>query len=287
MINWDNFKCRCSAIAKLLTTGREGQQITEKQHATLKDLEKRPALSIKQAEEVARLQTLLANKDKVVFGDTAIDYLMEHYAWETQGAVSVLKELELEQTKKGNLAEQDAINLLSIVEGVVYRKYEGERITNEYLSGLPDVFKGADIMAAEKITDIKNSFDYPIFLKQLNKPLENGYEFQLKGYCDITGAPEAEVARCLVSMPEIMQLDFRRRLSYQWGYVSDESPEFLKRWGKMHRSMNFDHISCYLRVNRIKVEPFTDFERERVYDRVKQARDWLWKFEENYNKLNQ
>ena len=40
-INWDSFKCRCSAINKLLTNGAAGRQITENQSVELKKLEEK------------------------------------------------------------------------------------------------------------------------------------------------------------------------------------------------------------------------------------------------------
>lgn len=42
--------------------------------------------------------------------------------------------------------------------------------------------------------------------------------------------------------------------------------------------MLFDHMHPNLRVSKIKIEPFTEIEKQKVYDRVKYCRDFLNKF---------
>lgn len=284
-INWQEFRCRCSAISKLLTNGKEGQQITEKQLEELKKLEDKETRTVKQEEEMSRLQALKANSGKVVLGITCIEYMMEVYAWETQGMVSVSKEsLDAMQVKKGKQGELEAGVLMSLVDGVFYKRHK-DRIYNDYLSGEIDFYVGESVYEATNITDIKNAFDYPGFLKKLNNGLENGQRDQMAGYGDITGAKNLYIANCLISFTPDMITDMEYKILRKVNAATIESPEFLELWPKIKKSMIFDKIPPAQRVSKIKVEPFTEFERQKVYDRVKYCRDWLCKFHEEREKL--
>lgn len=284
-INWDSFKCRCSAINKLLTNGAAGRQITENQSVELKKLEEKEKRTPVQEAEMLRLQQLKANSGKVVLGDTAIEYLMEVYAMETEGMISLNREsLDVMPIRKGKIGEKEAGLLLSVVDGEMYQSHK-ERIFNDYLSGEIDFYLGGSIYAAKNITDIKNSFDYPTYLKKLHTGLENGQTEQLQGYGDISTSQELYIANCLVSFTPDMIEDMKWKIMRKTGAVTEESPDFKELWATFQKSMLFDHMNPNLRVNKIKIEPFTDFERQRIYDRVKYSRDFLHKFHEERKKV--
>lgn len=289
-MNWNNFKCRCSGIHKIMANSRNNPQLTEKQAEELRVLEKKwskdGSLAEPKALRVLELREKRDNASKIVLSDTCIEYLTEIYAFEKWGMVSVKKEMEeIDYIEKGKMVEEDCITLLSIIDGALYEKND-QRVENEYLSGEPDVFVGAEIMKAERLTDIKASFDLPSFLKKIHKGLENGWEEQVQGYGDITGAADLSISHCLVSMPLIMQGDFKKRLFYKGNWVTEESPGFQNEWKLIEHSMNFDIIPQEQRVYKIKVEPFSQFQRQQVYDRVKVCRDWLCNFDEMVSKMN-
>jgi hypothetical protein len=210
---------------------------------------------------------------------------MEHYSWVTQGMVSITKEMDIEQFQKGRMVETESILLLSIVDETIYEKNE-ERIYNDFLSGIPDVYLGPQIMEATKIIDTKSTWDYPGFLKKINTPVDTANKVQIQGYCDISGASEGFVADCLVNMPQSIVNDYKRRLMYKMDCVTDQDPIYLKALEVLMNSMHFEKIPRPQRVFKKKVEPFTDYERQKVYDKVKICRDWLEIFHEMYIKLN-
>jgi hypothetical protein len=286
IINWDEFKCRCSGIHKILANSRSNPVLTENQRIRLSELENKDSLTSKQTQELAELLVKKENSTKVILSDTCIEYLMEVYAWVTKRKKPIKDFFEIQQMKKGKLAEADSISLLSIIDGIIYNKYEGDRIQNDFLSGLPDVFSGEEIMSADAITDLKNCFDYPVFLKKINNGLDNGNEEQVQGYCDITGSKKGWVAFALVDMPETMRQDIKRKMFYDGNYVTEESPEFLEKWAEAEHSMIFGDIPMHQRVYKIPIEPFSEIKRQTVYDRVKVCREWLWTFDEVYKKLN-
>lgn len=284
-INFDNFKVRCSAIKKILSDNQSNPTITEKQMGLLSLLENKEKLTENQKNEMARLIAIKKNSQKVVLSETCIDYLMEVYAWETEQMIPVSKEsLDLLQLKKGKMAESESIELLSIYEDVFYQKND-ERVSNDYLSGEPDIFTGKSIMEAEVITDTKTIWDYPLFLKKIHQKLENGYPEQVKGYCDITGAKNGRIARCLVTTPPEIRYEIKWKVAKKFGALTLESPEFLQEWEKWERSMVFDHIPIAGRVHLTNIEPFTEHELVKLYDRVKICREWLNNFHKNRLKL--
>jgi hypothetical protein len=285
-VNFDTFKCRCSAIAKILANSRDNPCITEKQLETLADFESRDKLTEKQQQEMARLLVLKENSSKVILSDTTIEYLMEWYAWEVEGMIPVSKEsLDMLETKKGKMAELQSGALLNFVDDAEYKQHK-DRISNDFLSGEIDFYLGEHIYAATNVTDAKNAWDYPIFLKKINKGLENGQKEQIQGYGDITGAKELYIANTLVDNPDEILEEMMFKVLKKVGGGTFETPEFKAEWPKWERSMKFKHIDPHKRVFKIKVEPFTEFEKQKVYDRVKICREWLWKFDEMYQNLN-
>ena len=289
-IQFDDFKVRCSAISKVLSNSRSNPQLTEKQAETLEKyrnrLEGGEVLSPKMAAEMVTLVEKEANGKKIILSDTCIEYLMEEYAWKTEGCIPVNKKTqEMLAVKKGIIVEQMSGKLLSLVDGVEYKTHK-ERIYNEYLSGEIDFYDGEHVYAARVINDNKASWDYPIFLKKLHTGLESGQEEQLQGYGDITGAKELYVSNTLVDTPEEIIEEMQYRLSKKLGCVTLEDPEFLKEWPIWVRSMTFTRIPIHKRVHKIKIEPFSEFDRQKVYDRVKVCREWLNNFHEDYQKWN-
>jgi hypothetical protein len=290
VINFDDFKVRCSAIRKVLSNSQSNPLLTEKQQARMVELEeklqKTGEITQKQQEELAELKVKQENGKKIILSDTCIEYLMEAYAWETEGMIPVSKEsLDMLATKKGKVGEEEGLLLLSRVAKQLYKTHK-TRIFNDYLSGEIDAYAGEHVYASSLISDIKNSWDYPIFLKKLHTGLEAGQKEQVQGYCDITNAPAGEIANTLINAPDDIIDEMKWKVLRKICAATTESPEFLEAWPKFEKSMRFDHMPIHKRVSRLPVEPFTAFEKQRLYDKVKICRDWLNIFHAQYEKLN-
>lgn len=284
--NWDEFKCRCSGISKILSNKRGFEPITEIQLGRITELENR----LKPMTEPMKLEYagLIEKRDRkeIVLSDICIEYLMEVYAWETQGMISVSKEsMEIAAINKGRLAEVEAGTLLCRVDKILYQVHK-ERISNEFLSGQIDLYFGDHVLAATIVPDIKCAFDYPGFLKKINGGLGQGQKEQMQGYGDITGAKTLFIANCLVDNPESVIEDLKWKLARKMDAVTIESPDFLVEWAVWEKSMKFSHIPITQRVHKIPVDPFTEAERQKTYDRVKYCREWLFKFDESYQNMN-
>lgn len=289
-INFDDFKVRCSAISKVLSNSRSNPQLTEKQALRMTELrekeQKNGGLTANQAMELNELEVKEANGSKIILSDTCIEYLMVEYAWRTEGMISVNKEsMDLVAMKKGKEVETMSGKLLSLIDGIEY-KIDKQRIYNEFLSGEIDFYYGIHVYLSERIVDNKASWDYPIFLKKIHTGLEPGQKEQVQGYGDITGAQELYIANTLVDTPDEIIEEMKFRLAKKMGCATTESPEMLEEWPTWEKSMKFTHIPIHKRAHKIKIEPFTTFEREKLYDRVKVCREWLNNFHEQYQKLN-
>lgn len=285
-VNWENFKCRCSGISKITSNKQGFEPLTDLQEAKVKEFEVKLTLTDKQRDEYLRLLAKREASKGIVLSDTCVGYLMEVYAWETEGMISVSKEsMDILQIKKGKLQEKQAGALLSFVDDSTYKEHK-ERISNDFLSGEIDLYLGESILTATHVSDIKNSWDYPTFLKKIHIGIENGQTEQLQGYGDITGAKNLHVANCLVDAPDEIIEETKWRVAKKFNAVTIESPDFLVEWAKWEKSMRFSHIPPHQRVHKIKVEPFSTSEQQKVYDRVKVCRDFLWKFDESYQKMN-
>ena len=283
---WDNFKCRCSAISKMMSNKQGFAPLTELQVKELKDLEGKEMRTAKQNDRMIELMLKSDTSKKIVLSDTCIEYLMEVYAWETEGMIPVSKEsMDILSISKGKKQEAQAGALLNFVDDVKYKTHK-ERISNEFLSGEIDFYLGESVYKAINVTDAKNAWDYPGYLKKINNGLENGQQDQIRGYGAITGATDLFIANCLVDCTDENIEEVKWRVAKKFDAISTESPEFKEEWKKWERSMRFEHIDPYKRVHKIKVEPFTEFERQKVYDKVKICRDWLYEFDEMMQKKN-
>lgn len=285
-VNFDKFKCRCSAITKMMANSRDNPVLTALQAQKLAKYEASTSLADSQKVEMAELLVRKENGQKIVLSDGCIEYLMEWYAWAVEGMIPVDREaMDIEYTRKGKSTENDCINLLSRVDKQLYTKND-IRISNDYFTGEPDIFVGEEIMKATKITDNKSIWDYPGFLKAIHKKPENNYIEQVQGYMEISGAKVGEIAKTLVSMPVEIMYDYQNRLLKKMNAISTESPDFLEEWAKWEHSMLFEHIPIHKRVFKIPVQPFAAERKQQLQDRVKICREWLWKFDEMYNQMN-
>ena len=286
--DWSKWLCRCSSISKILTNGKGSEPVTEKQWETIRETEKKienGTATEKQKLEYARLIQKDKDTQKPVLGDTCISYLLESYAWEMYGKFNVTKELDIEYIRKGREVEKDSIDLLSFVEDRLFVKNE-ERFDTEYITGHPDVLIFEPQGGLEGITDIKSAWSLPSFLYKKHKGLDDGYREQVAGYGWLLDNENLSVSYTLVNTPESIRNDYKFRLAKKMDVVTTESPEFLREWAKIERSMIFDDIPPVMRLHKISIQPFSEQEKIKIQDRVKECRAWLADFHVKFCSLS-
>ena len=96
---------------------------------------------------------------------------------------------------KGLRVEDESIDLYNAVHLTSYSK-NMERKTNEWITG------EADIVADDRIIDIKSSWCLTTFYVLADQGRDTGYEWQLRAYMWLWDKPRADIAYCLVSTPD-------------------------------------------------------------------------------------
>jgi hypothetical protein len=105
------------------------------------------------------------------------------------------------------------------------------------------------------------------------------------GYMALTGATEAEVAYCLVSMPDEIINSEKKRIFYLLNPATEENAEYKKAIQKLEDNMTFDEIPESERVVRFPVQR-DEAVINSIYERVRSCRQWLAEFDEMHTGLN-
>lgn len=186
-------------------------------------------------------------------------------------------DIQNKYVQKGLMAEEDAITLYSRVKKSYFKKNE-EHLSNEWIKGTPDMFKGKAIQSAEKIIDTKTSWDIFTFLRNKSKELNKDYYWQGQGYMDLTGAKEMEVAYCLVNTPEILLNDEKRKLMWKMGAATDENELYKEACEELERLAYYDDIPMVERLISFEIQR-NDADIEAMHKRVERCREFLNTFE--------
>jgi hypothetical protein len=96
---------------------------------------------------------------------------------------------------KGIQVEDESIDLYNAVHLTSHAK-NIKRKTNEWITG------EADIVADDRIIDIKSSWCLTTFYVLADQGRDTGYEWQLRAYMMLWDKPRADIAYCLVSTPD-------------------------------------------------------------------------------------
>lgn len=222
-----------------------------------------------------------ADKDAGELSKTAKTHLKAIYIKEKYGRD---KDLKTRAIKKGLAVEEDSITILSRVQKKLLVKNE-ERLSNEFITGLPDIYEGESIRNADSITDIKSSYDLFTFIDNIGEPLDSNYYGQLQGYMALSGAKIAHIAYCLVNTPQSIIDGAKYALLKSMDVISEESPEFIAEALKIERNAIFDDIPKEERVLIFTVHYDPDY-IGKLYDKVIKAREYLAELEHTHLNFN-
>lgn len=168
-------------------------------------------------------------------------------------------------TEKGLEAENSGITLYSRVTKTFFKKNE-ERLTNEFITGEPDLHDGDSIESCKKGTDIKCSwsvftFPYP------DEELENSHVWQNHGYIYLTGAEQWGTAYCLVNAPANLIMNEKKSMWYRLGcpeQIEDGDNRLYDFW---------IHKCCEIEKNLIF--NMSEFKKEEPYFEL-DCKDWKY-----------
>lgn len=215
-----------------------------------------------------------ASKKAGELSGTAKTYLIKTYIREYWGRD---KDFTNDKMQKGILAEDDAISLLSRVDGVLYSKNQ-ERKSNQWLTG------HADIVEEDIVIDCKSSWDAESFLPKILEPIDKMYNIQLQAYMWLYDKPKAKLSYCLVNTPDMIIQNELKKLLYSMDVISEESPEYQKAAKELVKNMTFDDIPIHERVISHEI-PRDEEIVSQFPPKVQKAREFLEHFHQKHISL--
>jgi hypothetical protein len=195
----------------------------------------------------------------------------------SQGAKNYVKEVWLKYEKgfeeevtdkklrKGLQAEEDAINLISFVDNVMYLKNE-ERVYKNNLTGEADVihvFNNVEEFDTLKVIhDTKCSWNPRTFM---NAELTTGYEWQGRAYLYLYDADVFFLRHCLVDCPpDVLQEEYKK-FCFQHNIIDDALPKYQPLIEQFDRNFLYENSGLYTKEERVKTFSFErDAELEEV-----------------------
>lgn len=105
------------------------------------------------------------------------------------------EEVSSKYMEKGLRVEDQSIELLNSVLFTDFKK-NAERRNNEWITG------EADIVADDRIIDIKSSWSLKTFPALESDGMDKDYEWQGRAYMMLWDKPKFEIAYCMISTPE-------------------------------------------------------------------------------------
>ncbi len=238
-VNFENWKCRASEIGTLI--GALSYGLTNAQERELKKLSEK----MDSGKKLTYLQSIkyreLIDKKNALpkftnGGITFLETKLKEILFDRK------KEIYTKQMEKGTDVENESINIYNKVTGNKFSKNE-KLFENNYITGTPDI-------VADRIIDIKSSwnlFSFPLLKSYLDN---NIYKWQVKSYAWLTGVKFGEIAYILTDTPENIITDEIFRFGRKNGMI-DIPAEIEEQIRKNH---TYGDIPNKYRVKRFEVE---------------------------------
>lgn len=231
-----DWKCRCSSLGHILTNRPEFTKEQKKELEALEE-EKKTGFNAngnktKWTSTKENKRTALINKrdapDSLSPGIiTHLDNVFRSVFWKRR------RLLHNKFLDKGNLAEEDSLELKSQLDGFFYIKND-EQLENDYINGCPD-------NKQIKIRDTKTNYDLESFD---NAELTSLYKWQIKGYTWLALKElknwSGELDYCLVNNPIHQLQNEITSLYYKMGTPDDDEPRWIEAKQQIERNMIFD-----------------------------------------------
>lgn len=218
-----------------------------------------------------------ADKDAGNLSETAKTHLIEVYAEKMYG---FRRDNSNKYTNKGNVCEPKAISELSKFTGLRMEKNEGT-VSNDWFIGTPDV----RIDSLRIIFDTKCCYDWITLLENLPDGPDDENIHQIEGYLDCLEWDKGYVAKILLDHPEEDIDRERYRLFTQGNYISEESPEFLRKWAEKEKMFRFEQFPLDARILLFEVNANSEY-IDRAKLKVEKSRKFLQEFSEKHINFN-
>lgn len=231
---------------------------TEKQLAELDRLQNKEKLTDLQKETLAEL---IAKRDSPPQLQAGAKTYLE--TWAIEQLFNRKQEFSSKYTEKGNMCEDEAIELFCELRGVKAVKNK-ERKSNNWIEGEPD------LVLSDEVPDIKNSWDvftFPLFDTKLP---ESDYYYQLQGYMSLFDKQKASVNYCLIDAPEMFIDMEATKQSRKTGALEVDA----ELYEEVKAKMTYSDIPKELRMKRFEFER-NDNVIAKIHSQVELCRKYL------------
>ena len=211
------------------------------------------------ASALGKLVTSPRSKGELL-SETAKTYIQEYWKEKELG---IKKDVWSRYTTKGIEMENEAIQFAGGVLGWSFVLKNEERLTNDYITGIPDVIY-KDLLA-----DIKCSWDgttFPFFDTELKN---KDYYWQCQAYMWLTGLDQAQLVYCLMDTPLQIVEDEIRRAHWKAGHI-DENLDLRHEIQMQH---TFSHLPDELRLKAFVIER-NDNDLDLVKEKIEIAKEY-------------
>ena len=217
------------------------------------------------ASQIGKIMTASRSKSEVL-SQTAKTYIQE---LALENLYGIRKEINSRYMDKGNIVEDQSIQLAAQVLDLEFVFKNDEYFSNDWVHGTPDV------VGSNFILDVKSSWTGSTFPFFDTECPNKDYYYQLMAYLWLTGKETAILAYCLIDTPEDIVLDEIRRTS--WAKKELEISEATE--AEVRKQHEFGHIPTERRVKAFLIEKDEQV-IEQMKEKVEQAREY-------YNELIQ
>jgi hypothetical protein len=250
---------RCSGIGALMTQ-KQGTTFTPVMEARIKELlqEKLTGLNangnkvkFEGTKKPEELSELIKKRDAPPeLSETAKAFVRKVWLKNEKGIYHDIKSKFLD---KGIFNEEDAITLISEVDGIMYSKND-ERRKNDYTEGECDIFK--DLVTKKVVHDTKCSWSAETFMAA--EPTINNI-WQGVGYMELWDADEFHLRYCLVDCPPHLLQKEKDNAKYKYysGDMTDAELDLLEKsmepiYEQIERNLVYSNNPAFNKEERVK-----------------------------------
>ena len=188
--------------------------------------------------------------------ETTKSYLKDLWIKETYGREKF--DTKNKYTDKGNLCEQDSLELVTKILGKGFLAKNKEFLSNKYVCGTPDVISPV-------LIDIKTSWDIWTYAGTDRDKALKTYYWQLFGYMWLLNKKRSKLIYALVNTPDELKADEMYRLSFKIGEEKANATEM---------NYVFDDIAEKKRVKIFNLK-FEEALVDELKERAELAREYL------------
>lgn len=243
----------------LLAGGFVRQDLTVKQREEMETLKAKKAdKGITPKQEITLQKHIERDGAEPTLSQGAKTYIKEVWLWYEKG---FKEEISSKHTRKGNQAEEDSLNLISFVDGIMYAKNK-IRKTIGHLTGECDVNTYFKKIKKRIIDDLKTSWNPKTFMTAGISTLE---EWQGRAYLYLYDADIFRLRRCLVDCPPDVYVDELKKFCWQNNIIDETLEIYQPLINQFDANFLYEHSGNYTQEERVKTFSFErDAELEKV-----------------------